>query len=168
MRSITIADPTYDGDCLLVEPALMTSLTPTVRRAIYNMVVAQSAAPSVRDVAIALDLAEDHVARAFRELADGHVIVLQPGTLDVRWAPPFSLVETPFRSKANGAEWYAPCAWDAFGIPAALHTDADIDARCAWSAEPIPCGVRDGRAYGAGVVHLLVPAAKFWDDIGYT
>jgi hypothetical protein len=29
----------------------------------------------------------------------------------------------------------------------------------------LPCGVRGGRAYGDGVVHPLVPAAHFWDDI---
>jgi hypothetical protein len=46
--------------------------------------------------------------------------------------------------------------------------DADIDARCGWSDEPIACGVTAGRAYGDGVIHLLVPAAHFWDDIGYT
>ena len=64
--------------------------------------------------------------------------------------------------------WYAPCAWDAFGIPAALKRDAAIDARCAWSGEPIACGVEGGAAYGDGVIHLLVPAARFWDDIAYT
>ncbi len=83
--------------------------------------------------------------------------------------PPFSAVATPFRtSVAGGASWHAPCAWDAFGIPAALGRDATIEARCAWSGEPIDCGVRNGRSYGDGIIHLLVPAARFWDDITYT
>ena len=111
---------------------------------------------------------EHAVADAYRALADGHVIVLEHGTTTVRWAPPFSVVPTPFQSNADGARWYAPCAWDAFGIPAALCRDADVEARCAWSGEPVVCGVRNGRAYGDGIIHLVVPAARFWDDIGYT
>jgi hypothetical protein len=53
-------------------------------------------------------------------------------------------------------------------VAAALHTDARIDAACAWSGDPIVCGVERGRAYGGGVIHLLVPAAHFWDDIVFT
>jgi hypothetical protein len=43
-----------------------------------------------------------------------------------------------------------------------------FEAACAWSGEPIQCGVEHGRAYGDGVIHLLVSAARFWDDIAYT
>ena len=124
--------------------------------------------PAPNRLAASLGLDQQIVAGAYRALADAHVIVLLPGTLEVAWAPPFSLVPTPFRSKAGDSSWYAPCAWDAFGIPAALNCDAVIDAACAWSGEPIDCGVEQGRAYGEGVIHLLVPAARFWDDIAYT
>jgi hypothetical protein len=144
------------------------SLLSTVRLAIYEGIEATGAAPAPVGVARAhgLDLAV--VEDAYRALADGHVIVLQPGTVEVRWAPPFSLVPTAFRVWAGRSSWFAPCAWDAFGIPAALDRDARIDAACAWSGEPIPCGVEHGQGYGGGVVHLLVPAAHFWDDIAYT
>ena len=64
--------------------------------------------------------------------------------------------------------YFGVCAWDAFGIAAALHADARIEARCAWSGDPMACGVEHGRAYGRGLVHLLVPAAHFWDDIVFT
>ena len=57
-------------------------------------------------------------------------------------------VPTAFRVRAGRSSWYAPCAWDAFGVPAALDCDARVEASCAWSGEPIPCGVEHGRAYG--------------------
>ena len=139
-----------------------------VRRAIYAFVVRTGKAPEPADLAPALGMGPQSVADAYRSLADAHVIVLRPGTVDIAWAPPFSAVPTAFRSTAGAMSWYAPCAWDAFGIPAALKQDASIDARCAWSGEPIACGVAAGRAYGDGVIHLLVPAAHFWDDIFYT
>ena len=139
-----------------------------VRNRIYARIVEQGAAPTPTDVAATtgLDIAE--VAAIYQALADGHVIVLRPGSLEVVWAPPFSVVPTPFRTEAGGASWWAPCAWDAFGIPAALKRDAAIEARCAGSGGPLTCGVRDGRAYGDAVIHLLVPAAHFWDDIFFT
>ena len=139
-----------------------------VRAAIYAAVVESGRAPAPEELAAMLDIDVVTVADAFRRLADAHVIVLRPGTVEIMWAPPFSVVPTPFRSAAATRAWHAPCAWDAFGIPAALGRDAAVEARCAWSHEPIPCGVRDGRGYGEGVIHLLVPAAHFWDDIVYT
>jgi hypothetical protein len=144
------------------------SLSRTVRLAIFRAIEATGAAPASSDVARANGLDVAAVEDAYRALADGHVIVLHPGTVEVRWAPPFSLVPTAFRARAGRSTWYAPCAWDAFGIPAALDYDVRLDAACAWTGEPIPCGVEYGRPYGEGVVHLLVPAAHFWDDIAYT
>jgi hypothetical protein len=139
-----------------------------VRRAIYAAIVEAGRPPTPADVARTLGLHERSVADAYCLLAEAHVIVLRPGTVEILWAPPFSAFPTPFRSKVGSLSWFAPCAWDAFGIPAALKRDAVIEARCAWSGEPIACGVDHGRAYGDGVIHLLVPAAHFWDDIAYT
>src|SRR3989442_1272457 len=92
-------------------------------------------------------------------MAHGHVIVLESGTTTIRAAPPFSAVPTPFLVRSGASAWYAPCAWDSFGIPAALKHGALIEARCAWSGDPLPCGVEHGGSYGDGFIHLLVPAA---------
>ena len=139
-----------------------------VRDAIYAAIVEKGAAPAAAEVARAHDLEARVVEEAYRALAAFHVIVLQPGTLDVWSAPPFSAVPTAFHVTVGRARHDAPCAWDAFGIPAALKRGAIIEGRCAWSGEPIPCGVERGLAYGDGVIHLLVAAAHFWDDIVYT
>ena len=42
-------------------------------------------------------------------------------------ANPFSAVPTPYRVQADGRSWFANCAWDAFGICAALHVDGRIE-----------------------------------------
>ena len=145
-----------------------SDILPAVRESIYSTIVETGAAPAAESVAQALKRPAPLVDDAYRELADGHVIVLERGATTIWSAPPFSAVPTPFLVRSGPSSWYAPCAWDAFGIPAALHRDARIDARCAWSGDAIPCGVEDGAAYGDGVIHLLVPAARFWDDIFYT
>jgi len=140
----------------------------TVREAIYAAMVDTAAAPSAESLARTQGLTTSLVEDAYRELADAHVIVLEPGSTTIRVAPPFSAVPTPFLVRSAASAWYAPCAWDSFGIPAALKHGAHIEARCAWSGEPVPCGVEHGGSYGDGFIHLLVPAAHFWDDIVYT
>jgi len=152
----------------------------SVRQAIYTSMVESGVVPTPADVALACAISDARVETMFRALADAHVIVLQPGSTKLWAAPPFSAVPSGFTVRArviSAAEadtrprdrsWFAPCAWDAFGIPAALHADANIDASCSDSGDPIQCGVRDGRAFGEGVIHLLVPAPHFWDDIIYT
>jgi Alkylmercury lyase len=144
----------------------MNSLS-EVRLAIYDAIVA-GRTPSAAGVARSLGFETANVTEAYRSLAEAHVVVLQRGATEIAWAPPFSVIPTPFRVRAASSSWYAPCAWDAFGIPAALNRDATIDAHCAWSGDAIACGVANRQAYGDGVIHLLVPAAHFWDDIAYT
>ena len=147
--------------------SIMDSLE-IVREAVFGAIVRTGRAPNAGSVAAKAGLSLDQVRSALRALADAHVIALGPGGESIRIAPPFAAGKTRYRVRSGQRSWYAPCAWDAFGIPAALHVDAEIDACCAHSHEPIECGVRGGTAYGKGVVHLLVPAARFWDDIVYT
>jgi hypothetical protein len=122
-----------------------------VRRAIYAAMVTSGCPPEPADLALEMGVAPQVIADAYHALADAHVIVLRPETVKIAWAPPFSAVPTPFRATADPMSWHAPCAWDAFGIPAALKRDAVVDARCAWSGDRIACGVERGAAYGSGL-----------------
>jgi hypothetical protein len=144
---------------------LSSEILRATREAIYASIVTTGRAPSAQSVAVSHAFTTSLVEEAYRALADAHIIVLEPGSTDIRWAPPFSAVPTAFQVRAGGASWYAPCAWDAFGIPAAIRSDALIEAHCGWSGEPLPCGVEHGGTFGDGVIHLLVPAVRFWDDI---
>src|SRR5262249_16267311 len=146
----------------------MSSFYDAVRDGIYSTLVSTGAAPRAGDIAELHGAPIADVEAAFRALADAHVIVLTPGTCEVAWAPPFSAVPPRYRTRIADVAWFAPCAWDPLGIPAACNQDAAIDATCAESGEPLACGVSRGRAYGDAVIHLLVPAAHFWDDIFFT
>jgi len=146
-----------------------------VRLAIYEMTVADGRVPSFREVAAARHLDADAVRTAYHTLADAHVIVLARHSTDIWSAPPFSAEETPFlvssaesATSAASKQWYAPCAWDAFGIPAVVKHDVSFETRCPESGERLRCSVRSGKAAGSGVIHLEVPARRFWDDIFYT
>jgi Alkylmercury lyase len=139
-----------------------------VREAIYETVVATGRPPDISELVARTGLESGDVERFLGDLATAHVIVLERDRRTIRFAPPFAGVETAFRVAVNGRGYFAPCAWDAFGIPAALHADAEIAASCAQTGAALPCGVRKGRVFGRGLIHLVVPAAHFWDDIVYT
>ncbi len=63
------------------------------------------------------------VRAGWRRLHDAHALVLNPATDEPRMLNPFSVVPTAYRVHAGGRWWYANCAWDAFGICAALHLE---------------------------------------------
>jgi hypothetical protein len=84
-------------------------------------------------------------------------------------APPFSGVDTPHRVAARGISYMANCAWDALGIPAALHADAVVESRCENSGEPLQLRVSErGPEPSRWLFHCLVPASKWWADIVFT
>ena len=123
------------------------------------------------DVAVELGVAEEAASESFRRLHDGHALVLAPGSTAIRMLNPFSAVETPHRVEAAGRSWYANCAWDALGIPHALHVgEARIESRCPDCGERLDLELRDGEVVqGADLlVHFVVPARRWWDDIGFT
>lgn len=141
-----------------------------IRNHAYASFVGDGVARTPAEAADELGLAEDEVADAYRRLHDAHALVLEPGTTRIRMLNPFSAVETPHRVEAGGRSWFANCAWDALGISAALHADGDVRSECPDCAEPLELEIRDGRvARGADLlVHFVVPARHWWDDIAFT
>jgi hypothetical protein len=141
-----------------------------VRVYVYEHFVSQCRAPTIAEVADALAVSTECVHVAFESLADRHVLVLHPDTREVWMAMPFSAVHTSFRVLVGDSAWWANCAWDALGIPAMLRRDAQIEAQCANSGISLNIDVRAGAlsADATGVIHFAVPAASWWDDIGYT
>ncbi len=93
-------------------------------------------------------------------LARGNIVV-ERGR--IRIANPFSGVPTGHVTHANGRSWYANCVWDGLGILAALGTDGAVDA------EGLELEVRNGELVPTRhVVHFLVPAPRWYDDLVFT
>jgi hypothetical protein len=141
-----------------------------VRRHVYLSVVANGRPPTVGETALAFERDPAEIADAYRRLHDAHALVLFPDTTDVWMANPFCFAPTAHRVRAGGRSWNGTCAWDALGIPAALHGDGRVETECACCGEPLALEVREGDlAEGADLlVHFLVPARRWWEDIGFT
>ena len=142
----------------------------TVKLNIYETLAATTKAPTSNDVAQALGASVAEVEAAFDGLHQKRLLVPEPGDPSrIRMAPPFAGNKTPFLVKVQGKSYYANCAWDAFGIPAALHADAVIDASDGHTGEPIQLEVKEGKPVAQEcAIHIAVPAARWWHDIIYT
>jgi hypothetical protein len=140
-----------------------------LRNETYRLVVSLGRAPTHAETAAELGWASAVVLDGWRRLHAAHALVLDDDGESIRMANPFSGVPTAFRVSAGGRDWFANCAWDAFGICAALHVDGRIETTCADCGDPLTVEVLDMRPDDPTLLfHSLVPARRWWDDIVFT
>ena len=140
-----------------------------LRNTTYALFVREGRAPTAEDVARETRRPEEEVRAAWERLHHEHAIVLDAETRSIRMANPFSAVPTPFLVHAADRDWYANCAWDAFGICVVLGADGRIETSCPDCGEAINVEVRDMQPDDESLLfHCLVPAAHWWDDIVFT
>ena len=135
-----------------------------LRRRTYAFFVEHGRAPTAAELG-----APDVVVAGWRRLEAEHAVVLAGATDELRMLNPFSMVPTAHRVHAGGRWWYGNCAWDAFGICAALRADGRVETSCPDCGEPLVVEVRGQRPDDESLLfHCLVPAAHWWDDIVVT
>jgi hypothetical protein len=140
-----------------------------IRAFIYRCFAEATRPPSIDETAAHFSLTDGQSAAAYEELQRHHTILLAPGTHDIQMAWPFSGMNTPFQVRANGKTYFANCAWDSLGIPAALHADAEIEAVGAQSGDRIQFIVTGQQVNGSdALVHFLVPFQNWYDDLAFT
>jgi Alkylmercury lyase len=140
-----------------------------IKLAIYRHFAETGVGPSPADVAERAGSDAASVLDAYPRLRAQRVLVLEADGASIRMAPPFSGVPTPHTVVSDGIRYFANCAWDALGIPAALRRAGVVHSRCEQTHEPLRLNVGlDGPEPSTWLFHCLVPAAKWWDDIVYT
>jgi len=142
-----------------------------VRATIAESIRDRGAVPTLTEVATRVASPERDVAAAFGRLAAARTMILRPGTTEILTFNPFAAGPTDFQVRAADREWWALCAWDAFGVAAALDADGLVLGRCG-DVCGVPLEVRlAGEAIGAldGVVmQFALPAREWWKDIVFT
>ena len=152
------------GHTVVVGPADIA-----LRNATYHAFVALGRAPSAEETAVLMTTTVAEVVEGWRRLHEGHALVLNGAGTEIRMANPFSAVPTAYRVWAADRWWYANCAWDAFGICAALRSDGRIEASCPDCGQPVAIAVEDEHPDDSSLLfHCLVPARHWWDDIVFT
>ena len=151
-----------------------------IRHFVYTHFADTTHPPSVEETAAHFNITTEEASDYYKELHNRHAFFLEPETLTIRMANPFSGIPTDFKVHADGKTYYANCAWDMLGIPVLLHTDAVIEAKFTESNEAVQLEVKDGNIAQAAVpggedaasstllVHFPLPFARWYDDLTFT
>jgi hypothetical protein len=139
----------------------------SIRAEVFATFAAEGRPPTAAELSGKLGLEPGEVGAGLRELHDAHAVVLTAEGDAIRMAHPFSAWPMGFVVRTADRLWWGGCAWDSFGIVAALGERLEILTTCPG------CG-RDLR-YNAGpadppdtaglVVRVPRPARKWWDDV---
>jgi hypothetical protein len=126
-----------------------------LRRAIFRHFAETGSPPA---------LAADELAA----LEAAHAVMLDSDGA-ISFANPFAVGPTPFRVDTGERSYQAICAWDALGILAVLRADGTVETECADCGGGIVVRVRNGLLAPAdAIVHFLVPAAHWSEDLRFT
>ena len=141
-----------------------------VRAFVYEHFARTTHAPQVDDIAHHFGIALGEAAHALQTLHEKHALFLEPGTTQIRLANPFSAIPTQYHVEAADKTYQANCAWDTFGIVAALNLeDATIRSVCTFTGEALRLRIERGQVVGHGeIVHFLVPFRQWYDDLVFT
>ncbi len=149
-------------------PAAPSAVDAVLRQSIYRYFLRHGRAPTVAEMARLLKATTRQTRAALARLSESHAFMLQENG-ELWRAAPFSAIPTAFPVRIGNDSWYGNCIWDALGIPAMLHKDADIDATCACCNTAMPLHVRNGRLRERdGVVHFAVPVCRWYQDVAFT
>jgi hypothetical protein len=140
-----------------------------IRYFIYQHFTSATLPPTLVETADRFHLTLDETQTVYQELHRRDAIYLESDKASIRMAFPFSAVPTPFRVHTLIKSYWANCAWDSLGIPAALQCDAIIETTCAENQQPITLFVRDAQLFAHGeCAHFLLPFRQWYDNLEFT
>ncbi len=142
-----------------------------IRHFVYQHLADTTRAPSVDETARRFNISAEEATDYYKELHNRHALFLDVESMTIRMANPFSGIPTDFKVHAKGKTYFANCAWDMLGIPAALHTDAVIEAVCTESDEEVKIEIHDGNlrfSIDDLRVHFPLSFSHWYDDLVFT
>ena len=134
-----------------------------IRDEVFSAFASEGRPPSPDELAGACGLEREQVENALRELHDKHAVVLTQAGDSIRMAHPFSAWPMGFVLRDGDRFWWGGCAWDSFGIMAAIGRSLEVTTTCPgcgatlrYSAPPDAPDL---------VVRIPRPAREWWDDV---
>jgi len=137
-----------------------------LRQVVYREFVEEGHPPTPAEAARRLRVGVEEVLAGLGRLHDRHALVLDGDRFAVRMAHPFSARPMHFVVASDEQKWWGGCAWDSFGIMAAIGQRVLVATTCVGCGRPLALladpEVPPPEPY---VAHFLVPAAHWWDDV---
>jgi hypothetical protein len=140
-----------------------------MRSFVYAYIVELGVPPPAERAAAEFGIETAAARASYERLHERHALFLDAETREVRMAFPFSAILTRFLVRVNDRSYWANCAWDMLGVPAALHAGAEIEAGYAEDGSPAHLSVENGRLRGEeGVVHFPLALRHWYDNLVFT
>ena len=135
----------------------------------YDHLVANGLPPTLNEIAAHFGTTRDVARKELAGLKIGKTILVHPEPGEIWMAGPFSAATTDYGVVAGDRTWWANCAWDMLGIPLVLNEPVQVHTKCTDCGSPmmIDCSPSHPPTVDA-VVHFLVPARRWYDDIAFT
>jgi hypothetical protein len=140
-----------------------------VRGALTRKIAALGHAPTNEAFADEIGLTKSELEGSFKRLHAAHALLLHPHACRPWVVHPFALsagscwVQTPVLG------YWANCLYCAFGIAAALRSDAQISTRRGSEALPVTYAIRGGAPEATtDIFHFSTPVARWWDNVIFT
>jgi hypothetical protein len=138
-------------------------------RCVYDWLLEFGRPPTSEQVATQLGGTGADIRRALAGLKIGKTVLPHPATGEIWMAGPFASAPTGYSVSNGRVTWWANCAWDMLGVAALVDQPVQLSARCTDCGEEFDVPLDPSNAQLPDwVVHFLVPAQRWYDDIGFT
>ena len=141
----------------------------SLRMFVYDHLAASGLPPTLAEIATRFGTTPAVARQELAGLKIGKTILVHPETCEIWMAGPFSAAKTDYRVVAGDRSWWANCAWDMLGIPMVVNEPVQVHTKCTDCGSPmmIDCSPSHPPTVDA-VVHFLVPARRWYEDIAFT
>ncbi len=141
----------------------------TLRTAVHRHFASTGQSPTLDAMREAIGATNEQVRDGYRRLYAKRMLVPAGDFASIQMAPPFCGVPAQHRVTVYGTEYFANCAWEAFGVVSALGGTGVVLSRCEQTFEPLVLRLTgDGAPPSGWLFHCVVPAAEWWNDIVLT
>ena len=136
---------------------------------VYDHLLERGMPPTLDELARHFGCGAADAKRALAELKIGKTVLAHPQTGEIWMAGPFAATESPYRVTGSRVTWFANCAWDMLGVAVIANERVRIEARCTDCGEDLSMSASPSEPPSIdAVVHFLVPARRWYDDLGFT
>ena len=140
-----------------------------LRTRVYDVLVERGLPPSCAELGTHFGTTEAAIRSALGSLKIGKTVLMRPDGREIWMAGPFAAEATAFRVIGKRAAWWANCAWDAFGVAVIVGEATHVATHCPDCDEPLELHADPAQAPKEDLVmHFLVQASHWYDDLGFT